>query len=121
MSTALQLQPNTYDALAPSLATVRGRWEAVEMAAEALAELAQLSAQDIENARGPMPDFEAVRGSPHADLAAQAVADLAAMLQPGLRALLAIASEGRRADAAALTLWHEYAEARTAIADLCKR
>ncbi|NVD44535.1 hypothetical protein [Qipengyuania atrilutea] len=121
MSTALQIQPDTYGVLGPSLATLRGRWEAVEVAADALAELAQLGTHDIEIAREKEPDFGALHGAPHADLIAQAVADLAAMMQPGLRALIAIASEGRRADAAAATLWHEYAEARAAIAELCNR
>ncbi len=51
-------------------------------------------------------------------LVADAVEDLAALMQPGLRALSALAEQGRDTTAAALQLWREYYNARSAIVAL---
>jgi len=49
---------------------------------------------------------------------AHGIEDLAAVMQPGLRALLSLTAQGQDTTAAALTLWREFHTARTAILDL---
>ena len=52
------------------------------------------------------------------ELADNAVADLAAVMEPGLAALLAINARGADPRAAALALWQEFVHARNAIINL---
>ncbi|PZT86722.1 MAG: hypothetical protein DI637_10330 [Citromicrobium sp.] len=51
-------------------------------------------------------------------LIAHGMDDIAAMLEPGLRALLAVTAQGRDAKAAAITLWEEFLLARRAVIGL---
>lgn len=52
------------------------------------------------------------------ELADNAVADLAAVMEPGLAALLAINARGADPRAAAMALWHEFMASRAAIISL---
>lgn len=103
------------------------RWAALHDAASAVAALA-----GVPDAR---PD-PAVRGFPaHARDAAgkrfalveQGVADIAAFMQPGLTALLAVNARGQDARVPARALWNEFLLARDAVmalvpaADLARR
>ena len=54
----------------------------------------------------------------HYEMVAHGIEDLAAVMQPGLRALLSLTAQGQDTTAAALTLWREFHTARTAILDL---
>ena len=49
-----------------------------------------------------------------------AVGDLVAIMQPGLRALLTLSTAGRDTTAPALTLWNEFHRARDAILSLAE-
>jgi hypothetical protein len=49
------------------------------------------------------------------DLLRQGVEDLAAMMEPGLAALIAVHSDGRDAAAPARALWQEFVAARDAL------
>ncbi len=46
------------------------------------------------------------------ELADQGIADITAIMEPGLSALLAVHARGKRPQAAALALWQEYLTAR---------
>ncbi len=91
------------------------RWHALGDAGAVVATLAGLA---------PEPANRQLRNFPvlirdcvpwRRDLAENAVADLAAVMEPGLSALLAINARGADARPAARALWHEFAQARAAI------
>ena len=91
------------------------QWAALHDAANAVAGLAGLAA---EKAAPEVRDFPAViadSGGWRLDLARSGVADLAAMMTPGVRALLAVSRQGQDPTAAALTLWREFHHARSAL------
>ena len=52
------------------------------------------------------------------ELANNGVADLTAMMTPGVKALLAVAARGQDPTPAALSLWREYHHARAALLGL---
>lgn len=91
------------------------RWAALHDAASAVAMLAGLTPEK------PIP---AVRSFPahvrdHAGrrfaLVEHGVSDIAAFMQPGLAALLAVNARGQDATAPALALWQEFHVARAAV------
>lgn len=91
------------------------QWAAVQDAAAAVAMLAGLEpeklAQNTRNFPALIRDVDGWR----LELAKNHVGDIAAMMQPGLTALLATNARGQDAVAPALTLWHEYHAAREAV------
>ena len=91
------------------------QWTAVQDAAQAVALMAGLAAEDPSNKVRNFPvlirDIEGWRR----ELAKNHVADMLAMMQPGVAALLAVNARGQDATAAALTLWREYHAAREAV------
>lgn len=91
------------------------RWAALHDAADAVALIAGLA---------PEKTSQSVRGFPaaikaaepwKAELAERGIADISAMMTPGLTALLAVKARGQDATAAALTLWREFHSARSAL------
>ena len=91
------------------------RWAALRDAGAAVGALAGL-ADERPDAR--VENFPAAIGDaadPRYQLAERALSDLAAVMQPGLKALLSVHARGQDPTAAALTLWREYHAARAAV------
>lgn len=91
------------------------RWAALLAAGAALAQMAGLAAEPPCAAHRNLP--ATLHGAPawRRALAAQALDDLAAVLEPGLAALRAVEAGGADPQAAALALWHEFVTARAAL------
>ena len=96
------------------------RWEAIEAAGAALARLAGPGAQATPTPFDPLAALETGAHPGRARLVAQAIGDLSATLETGLRALVGAADAGADPAAAAHSLWHEYAAARAALVALCR-
>jgi hypothetical protein len=101
-----------------SAGTLSVRWTALHDAASVVAELGGVAA-------GPMPaksrNFPAAMrdaGGWRRELAELGVQDLAAMMEPGLAALLAVRARGADAVPAALALWEEFRRARDTLVAL---
>lgn len=97
------------------LAALAEQWDAVHEAAAAVAQLAQLGREEPDAAIAGLPARAAEIGGWNYEMAARGVDDLAAVMRPGLRALLGLTAEGQDTTAAALTLWREFHAAREAI------
>lgn len=96
-------------------AALAAQWEAVHEAAAAVGVLAQLGREESgEDVRG-LPDRAAAAGGLAYEMIARGVDDLAAVMQPGLRALLSLTAQGRDTTPAALTLWREFHTARAVV------
>lgn len=99
-------------------ASLSRQWNAVQDAAAAVAMMAGLAPEKptpkMRNFAALIRDVDGWRY----ELAKNQVADMAAMMQPGLAALLATNARGQNATAAALTLWSEYHAAREAVLGL---
>jgi hypothetical protein len=91
------------------------KWTAVHEAAAAVAEIAghppEYRAPDVRNFPAIMRDT----GGWRLRLAQQGVDDLAAILEPGLAALVALHGSGAPAGAAAQALWQEFQNARAGL------
>lgn len=101
-----------------SASTFALRWAALEDAGTVVAGLARI---DAGQAGVAMPDFPARIArceTWRADLAEHGTADLTAIMEPGLTALLRVHSMGGDTGPAALALWHEFASARAALLGL---
>lgn len=91
------------------------RWSALHDAASAVAMLAALAPEK------PDPEIRnfPARARDHAGkrfaLVEHGVADMAAFMQPGLAALLAVNARGQDASAPARALWQEFQAARAAV------
>jgi hypothetical protein len=92
--------------------TIAGRWAALHAAAGVVAALAGARQDVMPNVAEAFP--AAIRRSPPAlrELAEQGVEDLAAIMEPGLAALIAVHSSGHDASAPAHALWQEFVTAR---------
>lgn len=91
------------------------RWKALEQAGAAVAILAGIGGDAAASQSDMLPDaFIRVQGWRREALA-NGLEDLAAIMEPGLAALLAIKSRGNNAAAPALALWREFDAARTAL------
>ena len=99
-------------------ATLDEQWSAVHQAGRAAAQLAQLGEEELSADVAELPSRADKLDDTRRALVADAVEDLAALMQPGLRALSALAEQGRDTTAAALQLWREYYNARSAIVAL---
>ena len=96
--------------------TLAQRYEAVKAAAAVVADIAAIET-------GPDPLIEALADS-HGRMAERAqgiVADMAAVLEPGIATLLAVSSRGADAAPAARALWAEYELERIALARVLGR
>lgn len=96
-------------------AALAAQWDAVHEAAAAVGVLAQLGEEEVNEEIRGLPDRAAALGGARLDLVAHGIDDLSAVLQPGLRALLALTAQGQDTTSAALTLWREFHTARSAI------
>ena len=94
------------------------RWAALHDAAQAVAVLAGVGPEQPSPAIRNFPAHVRDIGGWKLDLAERGVDDLAAFMQPGLAALLAVNARGQSATAPALALWHEFVAARDALVRL---
>ena len=92
--------------------------EAVHEAAAAVANLAQLGREAESEQIAKLPLRAAELSGWRFETIARGIDDLAAIMQPGLRALLSLTARGQDTTAAALTLWREFHASRSAIVDL---
>ena len=116
LSNATMLPP--LDRRAPTArdqANLAAQWDAVHEAAAAIGVLAQLGRPEESEAVAGLPRRAAAKGGYQYDMVLRGVDDLAAVMQPGLRALLALSASGRDTTSAALTLWREFHASRDAI------
>ena len=94
------------------------KWSALHDAAEAIAAMAGVQVPspgaEVRNYPAMMRDA----GGWRRDLAEQGIEDLAAMLEPGLSALISAHARGVNPAAAALALWNEFKAARDALLGL---
>ena len=94
------------------------KWSALHDAAAVVAQLAGLAPEirrpEIRNFPAMMRDT----GGWRLELAREGVDDLAAIMEPGLSALLAAHSRGAAAQPAAMALWQEFHAAREALLGL---
>ncbi len=102
----------------PSVEDLAHKWKAVHDAAAAVGHLAQFGRETPGPEIIELPVRAADRGERIFEAAARGIDDLAAVMQPGLRALLALTAQGQDTTIAALVLWREFHAARTAIVDL---
>ncbi len=91
------------------------QWAAVQDAASAVAMLAGYAPERPSTKERSFPALMHDAGGMRMELARNGVADLAAVLQPGLTALLAVQARGQNASAPAKALWAEYKAARDAL------
>lgn len=91
------------------------RWAALHDAANAVAALAGLAPEKAEPAVRSFPGRVRDSGGRRFMPVEQGVADIAAIMQPGLAALLAVRARGQDATAPALALWREFHAARAAV------
>jgi hypothetical protein len=99
---------------------IAGRWAALHAAAGVVAALAGASQEVMPTAAEAFP--AAIRHSHPAlrHLAEQGVEDLAAIMEPGLTALIAVHSSGHDASAPAGALWQEFLAARDTLLALAR-
>ena len=103
---------------APSRAsnpTMSVEWAALQDAAAAVAAMANLAPERTSPEIRNFPAIIRDIGGARLQLAEQGIADIGAMMRPGLTALLAVRARGQDATAPALTLWREFHHARTAL------
>jgi len=91
------------------------QWSALHDAATAVAALAGLANEKPSAQVRNFPDLIKDIGGWRMELATNGIADLAAMMKPGVKALLAVSARGQDPTAAALSLWREYHYARAAL------
>jgi hypothetical protein len=94
------------------------RWAALGDAGAVVATLAGLAPEPVDRQVRHFPVLIREAAPWRRTLAENAVADLAAVMEPGMAALLAINARGADTRPAARALWQEYARARTAIVAL---
>jgi len=100
----------------PSAMSVQ--WAALQDAASAVAAMAGLAAEKPSAQVRNFPALIKDVGGWRLEMASNGVADLAAIMRPGVKALLAVAARGQDPTAAALSLWREYHHARAALLGL---
>lgn len=116
--------PTDFAATRPDGPALRGpsamsvQWAALQDAAGAVAAMAGLAAEKPSAQVRNFPALIKDVGGWRLDLAMNGVADLSAMMRPGVKALLAVSARGQDPTAAALTLWREYHHARSALLGL---
>ena len=98
--------------------TLSMRWAALGEAGKVVCALAGI---DGERPDGTVRNFPAlIRDAQpwRRELAENGCADMAAMMEPGISALLAISARGSDCQPAARALWHEFVAARKAVVSL---
>lgn len=97
---------------APAAATLAAQWQALHVRAAELAALARIAPEAAPTPLAPL--IENARDWQR-NLAAQGLADIAAMLTPGLAALATLTARGQDTAAPALALWREFHAARSGV------
>ena len=101
-----------------SVSAMSMRWSALHDAAGAVALLAGHGVEAMTTAQRSFPVIMRDTGGWRRNLAEQGVEDLAAIMEPGLAALLAVRARGADCTAAAAALWHEFLMARDQLMSL---
>jgi hypothetical protein len=109
------LIPGGIAAEEPSPDPIRLKWSAVHDAAGVVAALAGVSRDLLSADATDLPAMMNSVGGWRLALAAHGVDDLAAVLEPGIAALLSIHSRGGDPTVAAQALWEEFVAARDAL------
>ncbi len=91
------------------------RWAALHDASAVVATLAGVAEEPLPQAIASFPAAMRETGGSRCAMAEQGIEDLAAMMEPGLTALLAIHARGGDTAAPALALWQEFDRARNAL------
>lgn len=94
------------------------RWAALAEAGRVVCMLAGLEAERAEKEVRNFPALIRDAEQWRRDLAANGCADMAAMMEPGISALLAINARGADCKPAAFALWREFTAARAAVVEL---
>jgi hypothetical protein len=94
------------------------KWSALHDAAGVIASLAGLSPAGMDARQRNFPANIRDCGGWRRELAEQSLADLSAVLEPGLSALLSVSARGVDPSAPALALWEEFCAARDAMLGL---
>ncbi|MGB7373621.1 hypothetical protein [Pontixanthobacter sp.] len=108
-------QPANAEHMHGSGALLMRQWAALQDAGGAVAAMAGLAPEHLSQKVRQFPVLIKDTDRWRQELATNQVADMTAMMQPGLAALLAVNARGQDATAAALTLWREYHAAREAV------
>jgi hypothetical protein len=95
-----------------SVSAMSMRWSALHDAAGAVALLAGQAVEVMTTAQRSFPVIMRDTGGWRRNLAEQGVDDLAAIMEPGLAALLAVRARGADCTPAAGALWREFVMAR---------
>lgn len=91
------------------------KWAALQDAASVVATLAGISPEPLSSEIRAFPETIRHAGAWRRELAEKGIDDLAAILEPGITALLAVNARGGDTLAPAQALWHEFTEARSAL------
>jgi hypothetical protein len=91
------------------------KWQALHDAANAVAALAGIAPQTMRPEVRSFPAAMRDAGGWRRELAEQGIDDLAAFMEPGLAALLAVHARGADPAVPAQALWQEYHAARAAL------
>lgn len=110
--------PRTAPAAGKARQALSMRWAALHDAAQAVAVLAGVGPEQPSPAIRNFPAQVRDIGGWKLDIAERGVDDLAAFMQPGLAALLAVNARGQNTTAPALALWHEFVAARDSLVRL---
>ncbi|WP_114521260.1 hypothetical protein [Altererythrobacter sp. ZODW24] len=94
------------------------RWAALNDAGNAVATMAGLIPEATTSQIRNFPAVIRDAGGWRLEMAESGIQDLAAFMEPGLAALLAVNARGQDASAPALALWHEFHAARAALLTL---
>jgi len=94
------------------------KWAALHAAANVVASLAGLEPEPIPSRVRDYPALIGVAEPWRRELAARGIDEMAAMMEPGLEALLGVNARGADPRAAALALWQEYEQARASLLTL---
>ena len=107
------------EATAPaSTGALAARWGALHAAGLEIGAMAALAPEAFDERLAGFPARIEARGGARLALASDGIADLDAILQPGLMALRTIRARGQDTTAPALALWREFHALRTALLDL---
>jgi hypothetical protein len=88
------------------------KWAALHGAANVIAALAGLEPEPITSQVRDFPALIAAAEPWRRELAARGIDEMAAVMEPGLAALLGVNARGADPRAAALALWQEFEQAR---------
>lgn len=94
------------------------KWAALHAAANVVASLAGLEPAPIPSQVRNYPALIGAAEPWRRELAARGIDEMAAMMEPGLEALLGVNARGADPRAAALALWQEFEQARASLLTL---